>query len=158
MTVHTSPARVSPRKRSLVSDLRDFQRDRLGMLLRLSGECGDIGPVRLGPTSTVAFANSAEAAGSVLIEHADDFRKGKSLRLYMRPVIGDGLLSTSGAAHRYQRRMRQDSERTRAMTRVSPSRSGAGGSGNGRAVRRGPCRSGRPRQKSRSRAWGSSAA
>jgi len=105
MTLHPPPAGDSPRKRSLVSDLRDFQRDRLGMLLRLSGECGDIGPVRLGPTSTVAFANSAEAVGSVLVEHADDFRKGKSLRLYMRPVVGDGLLSNSGAAHRYQRRL-----------------------------------------------------
>jgi len=105
MTGQTSPARVAPCKRSLVSDLRDFQRDRLGMLLRLSRECGDIGPVRLGPTSTVAFANSASAAGSVLVEHADDFRKGKSLRAYMRPVIGNGLLSSSGEAHRYQRQL-----------------------------------------------------
>ncbi len=105
MTLYPPPARGYPRKRSAVRDLRDFQRDRLGMLLRLSRECGDIGPVRLGPTSTVAFANSAQAAGSVLVDHADDFRKGKSLRTYMRPIIGDGLLSSSGAAHRYQRQL-----------------------------------------------------
>jgi len=40
----------------------------------------------------------------------------------------------------------------------TPSRSGAGGSGGDRAVRRGPCRSGPPRQRSRSRASDSSVA
>ncbi len=75
------------------------------MLLALSKECGDIGPVRLGVRSNVIFANSSETIGAALVEHADDFRKGKSLRLYLRPVIGDGLLGSDPSVHRRQRKI-----------------------------------------------------
>jgi len=59
----------------------------------------------LGPGSNVVFANSSETVGALLVQHGDDVRKGKSLRLYLRPVIGDGLLGSDPAVHRQQRKI-----------------------------------------------------
>ncbi len=105
MTTLPPVAATTSRRHSLIGDSRAFQRDRLGMLLRLSKECGDIGPVRLGPRSNVVFANSSETVGALLVQHGDDVRKGKSLRLYLRPVIGDGLLGSDPAIHRQRRKI-----------------------------------------------------
>jgi cytochrome P450 len=44
-------------------------------------------------------------AHAVLVEHSDAFMKGLGLSYFMRPLLGDGLLSSEGDFHRRQRRM-----------------------------------------------------
>jgi len=44
-------------------------------------------------------------AHAVLVEHNDAFMKGLGLSYFMRPLLGNGLLSSEGDFHRAQRRM-----------------------------------------------------
>ncbi|MDO9020428.1 MAG: cytochrome P450 [Deltaproteobacteria bacterium] len=44
-------------------------------------------------------------AHAVLVEHSDAFMKGLGLSYFMRPLLGNGLLSSEGDFHRRQRRM-----------------------------------------------------
>ncbi len=44
-------------------------------------------------------------AHGVLVEHNDAFMKGLGLSYFMRPLLGNGLLSSEGDFHRKQRRM-----------------------------------------------------
>src|SRR5262249_27442113 len=66
--------------------------------------CGDIGSYRLGPV-IVTVVSSAELAHSVLVDQADAFGKSVTLRTYMRPLLGDGLLTSEGELHRRQRKL-----------------------------------------------------
>ncbi len=44
-------------------------------------------------------------AHAVLVEHGDAFMKGPALSYFMKPMLGNGLLSSEGEFHRRQRRM-----------------------------------------------------
>jgi cytochrome P450 len=87
-----------------VGNLPEFQRDRLGLFLRVARECGDIGILHFGPFPGIV-ANTPELVHSVLVEHAYDFDKGEPQHNAFRPTLGNGLFISEGEYHRQQRRL-----------------------------------------------------
>jgi len=87
-----------------IGSLAENNKDRLGFLLRVAHECGDIGSFRMGPFTAVLL-NAPELIHSVLVEHAYDFDKGAVVHKALRPVIGNGLLNSEGDLHRRQRKL-----------------------------------------------------
>jgi len=102
---HILPAKPIPYLPGLplVGNLLAFNTDRLGFLLRIARECGDVGGFHFGPFPVVFFSSS-EHVQSILVEHAGDFQKGEALRQAFRPVIGNGLFISEGELHRRQRK------------------------------------------------------
>src|SRR2546425_13300747 len=100
------PTKPIPTLRGLpgIGNLAAYNKDRLGFLLRVADECGDIGSFRFGPFTAVLL-NTSELVRSVLVEHAYDFDKGALLHKALRPVIGNGLLNSEGDLHRRQRKL-----------------------------------------------------
>lgn len=92
-------------RRTVVGDLLAFRADRLGFLTRLARERGDAVPFRLGPYRVWLLAHP-DHVHDVLVSHADRYRKGPVLQR-ARLVLGDGLLTAEGDAHRRSRSMVQ---------------------------------------------------
>jgi cytochrome P450 len=84
----------------LLGSYQSFLQDRLGFLSHLVQEHDVIG-FRIGPVPMLLF-NKAEHAQHVLVEHADDFSKGKLMR---RAVGNNGLFVSEGAFYRRQRKL-----------------------------------------------------
>lgn len=87
-----------------IGSLAEYNKDRLGFILRVARECGDIGSFRLGPFTAVLL-NTSEFVHAVLVEHAYDFDKGTVVHNALRPVFGNGLLNSEGDLHRRQRKL-----------------------------------------------------
>ena len=88
------------REHFLFGSYQEFSRERLGFLLRLAQE-GDVRGFRLGPIPLLFF-NKAEYAQHILVEHADDFSKGK---LMHKAVGNNGLFVSEGEFYRRQRKL-----------------------------------------------------
>ena len=88
----------------LVGHLLSIRDHRLELQLRIAREYGDLARVRVGFFSPV-FVTSPELAHEVLVEHADAFSKAPGLSIFVRPLLGDGLLTSEREVHRRQRRM-----------------------------------------------------
>lgn len=89
-------------------DVMRFRRqgDRVTLLLELSRRHGPIARLRMwAGLLNVHLVTDAALAHAVLVEHEDAFMKGLALSYFMRPLLGNGLLSSEGAFHRKQRRM-----------------------------------------------------
>ena len=82
-----------------------FTRDRLGCLLRLAKEYGDIAAVRIGPRYLVLL-NHPDYINDVLVTHSRKFVKGYGLQRAKR-LLGNGLLTSEGEFHLRQRRLVQ---------------------------------------------------
>ena len=89
----------------LVGHALAFHADSTGFLLRIAGEQGDVARFRLGRTDAFLFSHP-DAVRSVLVDRAADFGKGRLMQRARR-LLGDGLLTSEGAAHRRQRRLVQ---------------------------------------------------
>ena len=87
----------------LLGNFPEYGRDRLALLLRVA-RTNDVCGIRFGPFPAMLF-NKPEHIQSILVEHAYDFDKGIPVHATFRPVIGDGLFSSEGAAHRRQRKL-----------------------------------------------------
>ncbi len=70
----------------LAGHLPEYTRDRLGLLLRTANE-GDVMALRFGPFTLQMF-NKPEHVQSILVDHAYDFDKSKSVHIMFRPVFG----------------------------------------------------------------------
>jgi cytochrome P450 len=81
-----------------MGNLREFQRDWLGMLQRMYRECGEIGRFRLGPRQAVVWGDP-ELVAEILITKAQAFDKGPLLRGVARTFMGDGLLTIRQKVH-----------------------------------------------------------
>lgn len=88
----------------VLGQLRDFRERRLELQLRMAHECGDIGWFRMGPIP-VLMISGPELTQLVLVEHAYEFSKSRALAKYGRPLLGAGLLTAEGAAHKRQRKL-----------------------------------------------------
>ncbi len=88
----------------VLGSLAESNKDRLGFMLRVAHECGDIGSFRLGPFTAILL-NTSELVHAVLVEHAYDFDKGTVIHKAFRPVFGNGLLNSEGDLHRRQRKL-----------------------------------------------------
>lgn len=93
------------RRLPLLGDLPAFRADRLAFLTHLAREVGDVAAFRIGPYRVWQLVHPENAA-DVLVTSAPRFRKGPVLQR-ARLVLGDGLLTAEGAAHRRHRRLLQ---------------------------------------------------
>jgi cytochrome P450 len=81
------------------------RRDPLNFMLRLAREYGDLSMFRVG-AERVYFVNSPDGVRDVLVNHYDNFLKGRG-RTRARQLVGQGLLLSEGELHRRQRRLAQ---------------------------------------------------
>ncbi len=88
-----------PHERLLLGSYQMFIQDRLGFLSRLAQQEDVIG-FHIGPVPILLF-NKAAHAQHILVEHAEDFSKGRLMR---RAVGNNGLFVSEGTFHRTQRK------------------------------------------------------
>ena len=62
------------------------------------------GRIRIG-TRKGLLISTPELIEEVLVHRTDEFQKGPALRLYSRPLLGNGLLTSEGGEHRKHRRL-----------------------------------------------------
>ncbi|GCE31679.1 cytochrome P450 [Dictyobacter alpinus] len=84
----------------LLGSYKEFLQDRMDFLPRLAQQ-GDVMGFHIGPVPMLLF-NKAEYAHYVLVEHADDFSKGRLMR---KAVGNNGLFVSEGAFHRRQHKL-----------------------------------------------------
>jgi cytochrome P450 len=87
----------------VVGHLRQFAQDRLGLYRRVHDELGPIGSFRAGPIHMILTTDPA-LIHAILVDQDSEFEKSPALRRYLRPVVGDGILTTDQERHRAQRR------------------------------------------------------
>ncbi len=88
----------------LVRILRALFGNRITMLERLGKEIPRIGRAGFGRINIILI-NVPELIPEVLIERVDDFEKGPVLKVFSRPLLGDGLLNSEGEQHRERRKL-----------------------------------------------------
>jgi cytochrome P450 len=88
-----------------LASLVAFQRDRLGYLEHAASAGGDVARFRL-LTQPVVLLSHPDLARAVLVANQHRVRKSPVLR-QARVVLGDGLLTAEGGAHRRSRRLVQ---------------------------------------------------
>lgn len=66
-------------------------------------ECGDIGLLFLG-RKPIVFLSSPTYAHALLSDYSDSIEKSPSLRLFLQPLLGDGVLTCPNTRHRDQRK------------------------------------------------------
>lgn len=89
----------------LLGSLPEFQRDRLGFLLRVRRDYGDIAHFRLA-WRDVYLLSSPEAIKHVLVDNNKGYFKGEPYGR-LEPILGKGLLTSSGDFWLQQRRLMQ---------------------------------------------------
>jgi cytochrome P450 len=104
--VHEPPVFRPPRVRGLplLGSLLDFRNDRVGLLLRVARDHGEIARMKMG-LFRILLVTSPEAAHEVLVTKVEAFKKSAGLAIFARPVLGDGLLTSEREVHKRQRRM-----------------------------------------------------
>ncbi len=104
MVISTTPSTAKPipftHERVLLGSYQAFLQDRLGFLSRLTQE-GDVIGFHIGPVPMLLF-NKVEHAQHVLVEHANEFSKGKLMR---KAVGNNGLFVSEGEFYRKQRKL-----------------------------------------------------
>ena len=85
--------------------VKESRRDPLNFMLKLAREYGDLSTFRVG-RDRVYFVNSPEGVRDVLVNHYDNFLKGRG-RARGGQLVGQGLLLSEGDLHRRQRRLAQ---------------------------------------------------
>jgi cytochrome P450 len=88
----------------VIGHLMEFRADRVGVQLRTARSHPDAAAMRLG-VFEVLMVSSPAMAHDILATQADAFTKSLGLSLFLRPVLGDGLLTSEHAAHTRQRRL-----------------------------------------------------
>jgi cytochrome P450 len=78
-------------------------RDRLAVMREAGAIRGGICELRLA-RGAVVVVSSPDLVHEVLVSHADSFEKGTTFR-FLRPIIGNGLVTSEGAFHRRQRKL-----------------------------------------------------
>jgi cytochrome P450 len=98
-------APIAPRL-PLVGNLLEFQRDPLRFLCSMREMHGDVVDVAIGPLA-VTLVSHPDFVEDILITRSKLWRKDRFLQKNLRPVLGDGLLSSEGDFWRKQRRLAQ---------------------------------------------------
>jgi cytochrome P450 len=95
-----------PKGYPLVGHLPHFLRDKLGFLSRCAAQYGEV--VKLNIGEPTILLNNPDDIRYVLVTNPDNFDKTpRMIRGKARQLSGEGLLTSSGAAHLRQRRMLQ---------------------------------------------------
>jgi len=98
-------APIAPRL-PLVGHLLEFQRDPLRFLCSMREAHGDVVDVAIGPLA-VTLISHPDFIEDILITRSKLWKKDRFLQKNLRPVLGDGLLSSEGDFWRKQRRLAQ---------------------------------------------------
>lgn len=88
----------------LLGNLLDVRRDRLAFFGRVRERCGKIGSYRL-PGRLMILITDPAYAHAVLVEHAHAVDQTRRFRTVLRPLLGQGILTSSGTSHQQQRRL-----------------------------------------------------
>ncbi|HEX6242846.1 MAG TPA: cytochrome P450, partial [Polyangiales bacterium] len=88
----------------LLGHLPAMRDDMLGLQLRALREVGDIARLRTGPGNVVMVSSPAYAQ-EVLTERQEDYEKSATLTVFIRPITGDGILSSQGSRHKRRRQI-----------------------------------------------------
>ncbi len=88
----------------LVGNFPEFRNDRLDLLMQVHEKCGDVGQFSIGPRSVV-LVTSKDLVKEITVKHAKDFEKSPNLRQYMKPILGNGLLTAANDFHKRQRKI-----------------------------------------------------
>jgi cytochrome P450 len=96
---------VAPRL-PLVGNLFAFRRDPLAFLCNTRRAQGDVVDVALGPMKVTLISDPA-LVEDILVTRSRLWKKDRFLQTTLRPVLGDGLLSSEGDFWRKQRRLAQ---------------------------------------------------
>jgi cytochrome P450 len=83
-----------------------FRRDPLGFLCDMRERHGDVVKVALGPLE-VTLVSHPDQVEEILVTRSKSWIKDRFLRTTLRPVLGQGLLSSEGDFWRKQRRLAQ---------------------------------------------------
>lgn len=111
MTAATTPsprtASAPPRLpgRPVLGHLSSFRNDRVGMLLRLAKTHPEIVEMPMGLARRVVVVSSPALVHEVLSTKQSAFVKAPGLAVFLRPVLGGGLLTSERAVHERQRRL-----------------------------------------------------
>jgi cytochrome P450 len=77
---------------------------RLAALEFLGRRSPGSGRLRIGARRAILLS-TPELVEEVLVQRTDEFQKGPALRVYSRPLLGNGILSSEGETHRKHRRL-----------------------------------------------------
>lgn len=88
----------------LLGHLRAFRNDRAGMQLRIAREQPEIARLRVGFVPVVMIGSPALAHEQLAVKHAS-FVKSPGLAVFMRPLLGNGLLTSERHFHTKQRKL-----------------------------------------------------
>ncbi len=101
MTIQSLPIPHLP-AHPIWGNMAAFRTDRLGLLERVTQDCGDVGIFHVGPWPVVLI-NAPAYVSTVLVDQAQRFEKSNLLRRHLRPILGTGLLTADNAPHAQQR-------------------------------------------------------
>lgn len=96
---------AGPRPLPFVGNILEFRRDQLGYLQQLQRTYGDMATIHIG-NAPVVLLFRPEHVRYVLTENPRNFTS-REVAEGLRQLIGDGLLTIDGEAHRQQRRLVQ---------------------------------------------------
>jgi len=89
----------------VLGHLSSFRNDRIGMLLRFGESHPEIVAVSMGIVRRLAVISSPALANEVLVTKQSSFVKAPGLSIFLKPVLGEGLLTSERAVHERQRRL-----------------------------------------------------
>jgi cytochrome P450 len=87
----------------LIGNMLDFRRDRLALHDR-AAKLGPLARMWLGPVP-VHVCTDADLAHAILVDEAAAFKKARGMSVFMKPLLGDGLLSAESELHRRHRKL-----------------------------------------------------
>lgn len=108
MTMAAAPEKPIPRLpggRPFVGHLGTFQKDRIGMMLRLARSHPELVQLRIGIIPRFVVVSSPTLLNEALVTKVASYVKAPGLAVFLRPVLGDGLLTSEHAAHARQRKL-----------------------------------------------------
>ncbi|WP_018923550.1 cytochrome P450 [Salsuginibacillus kocurii] len=102
------PFPPGPHGKLISGSLEDFQKNPLQFLQTVSEEYGEVARFRFGPTQQVYFISDPDLIKEVLVKKQRHFVKSRDLTM-LKPIIGEGLLTSQKDHHLQQRRLIQPS-------------------------------------------------